>query len=105
MAIPRSTKAEFVRKSQQRWGDKYGYDRVHYVNSRTPVVLFCHHHQSYFEQTPKAHFMTKHECCPLCYQARSGSFQNAWRARPVPPVKDLSHCERLLLRVFSAPAT
>ena len=79
MAIPRDTKAKFIAKSQRRWGDRFGYDQVHYVNSRTPVLLWCKDHQEYFAQTPKAHFMAKHACCPICYEELAGTFQNAWR--------------------------
>ena len=60
MARPRLTTSQFITKSQQRWGDKYGYQKTKYINSRTPVVLLCLKHQQYFTQTPKAHFIAKH---------------------------------------------
>lgn len=40
-----------------------------------------------FEQTPKAHFAAKHECCPLCYKEIAGSFQNEWRIKKSVPSK------------------
>lgn len=79
MAIPRDTRAQFVNKSRRKWGDRYGYQKVDYVNSRTPVLLWCKKHQLYFKQTPKAHFAAKHECCPACYSLVAGTFQNEWR--------------------------
>ncbi|WP_434567680.1 hypothetical protein QFW85_26870 [Vibrio chagasii] len=72
-------KKNFVARSKIRWGTKFGYEKVIYVNSRTPVELFCLKHGFYFEQTPKAHFTAKHECCPLCYKLISGYYQNLWR--------------------------
>ena len=79
MPIPRDTKAQFIAKSKRRWGDRFGYNQVHYVNSRTPVLLWCKVHKTYFSQTPKAHFAAKHACCPRCYAELAGTFQNAWR--------------------------
>ncbi|MDN3684688.1 hypothetical protein QW180_18280 [Vibrio sinaloensis] len=37
MAIPRDTKQSFVQKAKEKWGDKYCYESVTYLNSRTPV--------------------------------------------------------------------
>ncbi|WP_299141110.1 hypothetical protein [uncultured Vibrio sp.] len=79
MAKSRLTTSQFIKQSQQRWGNKYAYQKTEYINNRTPVVLFCLKHQQYFSQTPKAHFIAKHECCPLCYKERAGTFQNQWR--------------------------
>ncbi len=79
MAKPRLTTSLFIERSQQRWGNKFDYQKTEYINNRTPLVLFCVKHQQFFEQTPKSHFITKHECCPLCYKERAGTFQNQWR--------------------------
>lgn len=70
---------KFIRRSVSRWGHKFGYARVKYVNSRTPIQIYCLTHDIYFEQTPKAHFAAKHECCPLCYKKIAGVHQNKWR--------------------------
>ncbi|MCG9596431.1 hypothetical protein L1D15_06780 [Vibrio sp. Isolate25] len=100
MPIARMTREQFIAKSRQRWGEKYGYDGLKYVNSRTPVLLYCFHHQHYFSQTPKAHFAAKHECCPLCYQAIAGRFQNAWRDEQIPPKPSQTQYFHLIQQVF-----
>ncbi|MGY3569974.1 hypothetical protein [Vibrio paucivorans] len=79
MAYPKLTQKEFLHKATLRWGDKYGYQQALYRNSRTQLKIYCKKHKSYFLQTPKSHFYTKHECCPLCYKEVSGTFQNEWR--------------------------
>ncbi|MGC9459465.1 hypothetical protein [Vibrio genomosp. F10] len=81
MPIPRDTKAQFIAKSRRLWGDRFGYNEVHYLNSRTPVLLWCKEHNESFSQTPKSHFSAKHACCPLCYKELAGTFQNAWRQK------------------------
>ncbi|GLT16920.1 hypothetical protein GCM10007938_06970 [Vibrio zhanjiangensis] len=82
MAIPKNTTQQFIKKSRQKWGNRFGYQKTRYINTRTPVILWCKKHQSYFEQTPKSHFATKHECCPICYSLIAGFYQNQWRYRP-----------------------
>lgn len=55
----RLTKEEFVAKSVAVHGDKYGYDKVVYVNNRTPVLIYCVHCKKYFKQTPNDHLKGK----------------------------------------------
>lgn len=82
MPIARDTNKTFMQKGMKRWGERYDYSLVQYVNSRTPVLIMCRQHKYVFEQTPKAHFAAKHHCCPLCYQEVIGSYQNQWRTHP-----------------------
>lgn len=79
MTKPRLTTEQFIERSQKRWGARFGYRKAIYINNRTPLELFCLKHERYFFQTPKAHFIAKHECCPICYGEVAGSFQNEWR--------------------------
>lgn len=81
--LAKLTPEQFIHRSRLLWGDKYAYDKVVIINTRTPVILHCKKHQHDFQQTPKAHFIAKHECCPLCYQQVSGTFQNQWRQKIV----------------------
>lgn len=97
MAKKRLTLSQFISKSKEVWGDKYSYDRVEYLNFRTPVTLFCNRHKTYFNQTPKSHFYTKHECCPLCYKSVSGSYQNRWRDSKPSPHAEAKHTSLLNL--------
>lgn len=79
MAYCKGDTKTFVNKAIKRWGNRYDYSQVRYINSRTPVLIFCHRHQHTFSQTPKAHFAAKHNCCPICAKEVAGSFQNQWR--------------------------
>ena len=44
----------FIEKAQKTHGDKYIYDKVVYVNSRTKVIITCPKHGD-FEQIPSSH--------------------------------------------------
>jgi len=102
MPIAKDTNETFMLKGMKRWGERYDYSLVRYVNSRTPVLIVCRQHQYVFEQTPKAHFAAKHHCCPLCYQEVIGSYQNQWRAQSSPPKSPLTKTlPPLINRVFA----
>jgi len=50
-----SNKMEFVTKAQSRHGNRYSYDKVTYINTRTKIKVYdpiCHH---YFWVTPSDH--------------------------------------------------
>ena len=32
---------EFTKKANEKFGGKYTYDKVKYVNSKTPVIITC----------------------------------------------------------------
>ena len=53
------TKEEFVAKAIQKHGDKYGYDKVDYINSTTVVQIYCKACQKYFPQRPDSHLQGK----------------------------------------------
>ena len=58
--MPRKlTTEEFIAKAQEKHGDKYGYDRVQYVNNRTDVEIYCKTCQKYFKQSPDSHLQGK----------------------------------------------
>ena len=40
----RSTAEEFIIKARQIHGNEYNYDKVNYVNSKTPVCIICSKH-------------------------------------------------------------
>lgn len=41
------TTNKFIAKAQTRYGDKFDYSRVDYVNSYTPVTIFCPIHGAF----------------------------------------------------------
>lgn len=61
----------FVKKSEEKLGNKYTYERVDYVNSKTPVIVTCSQH-GHFKVRPNA-LLTGHAECSAC----SGSKLNA----------------------------
>lgn len=63
----RLSREQFIRKAREIHGDKYGYDKVMYVNSDTEVVITCPIHGD-FIQTPSKH-LRGHGCqkCRLKY--------------------------------------
>ena len=48
------TKEEFIKKSREKHGDKYNYDKVDYKNNRTKVCIICPEHGEFW-QTPNSH--------------------------------------------------
>lgn len=67
----KQTQADAIRAFKKKFGDRYDYSKVHYVNNTTKVVVICHRkdpitHQEHgeFLITPKNH--KKGRGCPLC---------------------------------------
>ena len=57
----KSNTEDFIRKAHMVHGDKFGYDRVRYVNNTTEVEIYCPDCKQYFKQTPKCH-LNGHGC-------------------------------------------
>lgn len=53
-----SNTEEFIKKATKIHGDKYGYDKVVYMNNYTPVLIYCDKH-GFFKQTPQGHLSGK----------------------------------------------
>ena len=71
----RITKVErtnaFIKKSKERFGDKFDYSKTKYVNSQTPVTLICNKHGE-FNVNMYAHLNSKDGLCPLCDNSTRG---------------------------------
>lgn len=61
----RTTLNEFITQAQQKFGEKFDYSLVQYVDAWTPVRIGCSTHGS-FLQTPVAHLHTTTYGCPQC---------------------------------------
>ena len=59
--LKRSTKEEFVNRSNEIFGFKYNYDQSEYVNNYTPVIIDCPIHGT-FSKTPANHIFQKKGC-------------------------------------------
>lgn len=58
------TQDDFISKARERFGDAFSYERVQYVNTRTPVIITCKKHGD-FKTTPNA-FLSGHTGCSAC---------------------------------------
>ena len=58
----------FIKKVYQKFGDKFDFKDVKYVNLKTPVILYCKDHNNYrFETRPDV--LLRSPCgCPLCLE-------------------------------------
>lgn len=70
---------DFIKEAISVHGDKYGYDKVEYVNWDTPVKIYCKKCNKYFWQIPGNHLSGSG--CPYCgeisrIKARTKSFQS-----------------------------
>jgi len=52
---------EFKNRGREKFGDRFDYSKVTYVNSKTPVEITCELHGS-FSKTPKAHLISPTGC-------------------------------------------
>ena len=58
--MPRKLTTEnFIAKARAKHGDKYGYEKVLYINNRTEVEIYCKTCQKYFMQLPDSHLQGK----------------------------------------------
>lgn len=60
-------KLKFLEKAKVKFGDKYDYSKVDYIDSKSPIVIICPIHGE-FEQTPSNHLRGKG--CPKCGRKR-----------------------------------
>ena len=58
----RLSQEEVIRRFREVHGDKYGYDRVVYVDNSTPIEIYCPIH-GWTTVTPANHFRSVPRCC------------------------------------------
>lgn len=56
----------FIKRARDKFGDKFIYDKVEYLDSFTLVRIFCTIHKDYFTTTPKNFLSTLVPTCPKC---------------------------------------
>lgn len=59
---------QFIKKCIKIHGDKYNYDGVNYINSRTKVDIICDNH-GLFTQSPNSH-LNGGKGCPICNHSK-----------------------------------
>jgi hypothetical protein len=57
------TTEQFIERAKKVHGDKYGYEKVNYINNKTKVIITCREHGD-FKQKPKKHLTNNG--CPKC---------------------------------------
>lgn len=55
------SRESFIQQAKHKFGDKFNYDLVLFINHITNVIIICPIHGE-FKQTPKCHLDSKHGC-------------------------------------------
>ena len=64
---------EWIEKAKKKFGDKYDYSKVNYINSRTKIIIKCNKHNYEFEIKPLDHLRKE------CYKcSRNIPTTNEW---------------------------
>lgn len=63
------TKEEFIRRSKEKFGDKFDYSKVEYINRNIPVTLICPIHGEFSMLTEK--HLNSPTGCPECSRSQS----------------------------------
>nr|DAP53676.1 MAG TPA: restriction enzyme [Caudoviricetes sp.] len=58
----------FIKDARAIHGDKYNYDKVEYINNKTPVIVICPEHGE-FKVRPDNHLIGK-TGCPVCSSSK-----------------------------------
>jgi hypothetical protein len=59
----------FIKKSKQKFGDRYTYGETVYSGSKTPLSFRCKEHQTLITLTPESHYRSKNGGCKKCFTA------------------------------------
>lgn len=62
--VQKRNKDKFIDKAKNKFGDKFNYSKVVYVNAKTKVCIICPIHGEFW-QTPDKHLQSKFGC-PEC---------------------------------------
>jgi hypothetical protein len=66
LTAEKSNTQEFIAKAKRKFGDRFDYSKVDYVDRGTNVEIICPIHGSFF-QTPHTHLIKgTTEGCPKC---------------------------------------
>jgi Zn finger protein HypA/HybF involved in hydrogenase expression len=62
----KTNSAKFVKRSKEKFGDKFDYAKVEYVTKEVPILLICKEHQHEFFIVPKNHYRSNEGGCGYC---------------------------------------
>ena len=73
----RKTTEQFIEESKNKFGDKFDYSNVNYINNDTKVILTCKIHNNTFEIIPRLHLFKKGGCKLCASESRRNAKQPA----------------------------
>lgn len=56
----------FIKRVKAKYGNRYSYDNINYVNNKVPITIHCNVHNIDFTQAPMNHVINNG--CPECYR-------------------------------------
>ena len=71
-------KQNFIKKCTDKFGDKYDYSEIDYINKKTKVKITCNHHGEFFI-LPTEHLRSNTGGCRGCFnhKLKEGFLENA----------------------------
>jgi very-short-patch-repair endonuclease len=83
----RGSAAEFIAHATALFGERFSYDKVTYVDSKTHVTITCSLHGD-FEQSPNCHLRSV-EACPPCGRASTGMVSRSTTERFIESAREV----------------
>ena len=80
------TTEDIVKRGKELYGDKYVYDKTHYVDRNTKVTITCKLHGD-FRKDPKK-FLYYGRGCPICSRQRGGELRQTTREELIEGTKE-----------------
>ena len=71
----------FIQKAKERYGNKFDYSKVNYVNNDTPVEIYCKEHHVSFMTTPDTHIRKGAGACPNCVRSEGEALIYAYLSK------------------------
>lgn len=93
----RTSQKQFIEQGIEKYGEKFDYSLIQYVNAWTPVVIGCPAHGA-FSQTPAAHLHNTTYGCPKC---ASDDARSRGRGPRGPRLQDRSNTAEFIERAFA----
>lgn len=69
------TKEEWISRFVELYGDKYDYSKSVFINSSTPIDIYCNIHKVYFRKRPDKHILN-HRCKYCVYDIRKDTLED-----------------------------
>lgn len=61
------TQEEYIQKAKEKWGDRYDFSKVVYVNNKTPIEIICKEHGSFIKRPD---CFLNGDGCPNCSRTK-----------------------------------